>query len=250
MINLAQLFDRKKGNDTVKPKRPVDKVKKFIDYEFEHRLDHLTEVFISGNRKDIQVAYKKAMESFTARNAFKETLEKMVIKEKMPLYLTEYRFLKEAFHFLTKSKEEAFCLVTGPECDGNLFTLTRMLEPKMKRQSIGGAEPDFGSLNQMLVEMDEIEGNHLISYFHSHPGKGAGSTQPSGIDRRTQEKFERGGYPVVGAIFSRDGYVRFFSHDRKFQVKASGKGGEQIDEKLFKLSEDKVKKVSLSNTHP
>lgn len=244
MLNFLRLFETGDGADLSKADRCPNQVEDFIEGVFERRLKKLEGAFRAGDKGDVETAYERAREVLTARTALRRAPQ-LVEEEKTPVYLTEYRFLKDAFQFLTQTDEEGFCLATGPELNGRLFALTRRLEPKLERQSAAGAEPEFGSLSETLTRLDNDQGGRLTAYFHSHPGKGAGSTRPSGVDRSTQERFEGGGYPAIGAIFSRDGYVRFFSCRRQFRVKVSGTGGEEVEDRVFKLSESesKVRKV-------
>ena len=46
-----------------------------------------------------------------------------------------------------------------------------------------------------------------------HPGSGADSTQPSGIDYRHHRRLEKGGFQALGIIMTRDGYVRFYTDE-------------------------------------
>lgn len=217
-------------------------LKDFINDELEHRLEVLNQAFRSRGIEEIKSAYERALEAFHAKKKLKE-----LSFRSFPLYLTEYYFLKDVFSFLVQDSKEGFCVVTGPEAEDNLFSLSRWLEPEMKIRTATGAEPEFGSMLDLLIKLEEEQGNRLTAYFHSHPGEGIGATEPSDVDIDTQEKLERGGYPVIGAIFSRDGYIRFFSDQRDFEVEISGKGGEQIEKNVVKLSGNQVNKVSNTN---
>lgn len=237
MSNRVTTVKKHKKEDEKSDSAVLDE---FVNEEFERRLGKLEERFRSGSPEEkLRQVYEQTL---FARRA-KQVLDKKP-EPKQNLYLTDYEFLTNCYNYLTQTKDEGFCLVTGPEIDGRIYTLSRRIEPKMKRQGPAGAEPDLGSLNRLLEKIDEGYGEHLSGYFHSHPGRGKGSTIPSSIDFDTQEKLERGGYPVVGCIFSRDGYLRFYSDERDFHLNLSGNGGEQVDRRIFKLGESKVSRVT------
>jgi hypothetical protein len=59
-------------------------------------------------------------------------------------------------------------------------------------------------------------------------------TQPSQTDLTTRQRYEQGGYPLVGAIFVKDGFVRFFAN-HPFTITIFGKGVKQIDEHVFAI---------------
>ncbi|MGH8754766.1 MAG: Mov34/MPN/PAD-1 family protein [Burkholderiales bacterium] len=105
-----------------------------------------------------------------------------------------------------------------------------MVKVALASESATGALADQHALQNALIEMDEW-GHHLHGLFHSHPGKGDQATRPSSTDLATHERYEIGGYPLVGAIFVK-GFVRFFGH-HPFTITIYGKGVERIDTHLF-----------------
>jgi len=218
---------------------PTPKVKTFVLDEINRRTENLSEALHGEDKDRVEEAYRDAKEAFDVKLALKSPPPET--KKVVPTYLIEYRLLKRAFKLLTTDSSERMVLVTGPELNDGMFVLSRMIEPETSRRSACGVEPEFGDMIDTLSEMEEKDGTRLIACFHSHPGNGKAATGPSGIDIGTQKRLERGGYPTIGAIFSRDGWVRFYSVDRKFEVEITGKGGEERDEKIFKLEEDKVK---------
>jgi proteasome lid subunit RPN8/RPN11 len=112
--------------------------------------------------------------------------------------------------------------------------IERMVEVSLSEQSTTCAVADQHDLQRKLIAIDGW-GHKLHGLFHSHPGQGRGATWPSGIDLATHEEHERGGYPLVGAIFEASGFVRFFSHSRPFTVNVYGTGVERYEENLFKI---------------
>ena len=77
----------------------------------------------------------------------------------------------------------------------------------------------------------------LTGCFHSHPGSGKGSVSPSSTDIKNQKKLENTGYKCISAIFSRDGFIRFFTVNNPFEVKVVGKGVECVAENVYRLTE-------------
>jgi proteasome lid subunit RPN8/RPN11 len=153
-----------------------------------------------------------------------------------PSYLVSASFLHEAFDALTKTGDEHLVYATGPEDGKKLFALTRLVTFDLAEASVVGAAPDPASQLKALAELDR-NGERLLATFHSHPGKGAGATAPSGVDLSTQEGLEKLGYPAIGVVFSRNGFVRFYAANRDFRVVVSGSGIESVEERLFRLAD-------------
>ena len=151
------------------------------------------------------------------------------------VYLVSAQFLETAFRVLTRSPNEELVYVTGPEDGKQLFALTRLVRFALAERSIAHAAPEPISQTRALARLVERE-ERLLATFHSHPGRGARATTPSSVDLSTQSNLERMGYPSIGAIFSRDGFVRFFSSDRSFRVVVSGAGCERVGEGLYRLT--------------
>ena len=158
-----------------------------------------------------------------------------------PCYLVAASFLREAFEALTKSPEEHLVYATGPEDGERLFALTRLVTFDLQVKSVANAAPEPGSQIRALARLDSSK-ERLLATLHSHPGRGAGATEPSCVDLATQEGLERLGYPTIGVIFSRSGHARFYGVNRAFRIAVSGAGIEQLEERLFRLTD--VKKRS------
>jgi proteasome lid subunit RPN8/RPN11 len=155
-----------------------------------------------------------------------------------PLYLVSSSFLREASDFLTETEDERLVYATGPEDGTRLFALTRLVMFELAEVSVVGAAPEPASQLQALAELEE-NGERILATLHSHPGKGAGATTPSSTDLSTQEGLEKLGYPAIGVVFSRNGFIRFYSRDLPFRVVVSGTGIEPVEEHLFRLDEVK-----------
>jgi proteasome lid subunit RPN8/RPN11 len=123
--------------------------------------------------------------------------------------------------------------VTGLRQD-HLQTLEELIEVRLAAQSYGQASFDMSDFLRVALTLQE-HGQALHAIFHSH--RFAGPPSPSGTDRRLQKVLEEGGYPAIQAVFSEDGYVRFFSNERPFTTQVHGKGVQSIEPKqhLYRL---------------
>jgi hypothetical protein len=152
------------------------------------------------------------------------------------LYLVGASFLKSTFETLTATPDEHLVYATGPEDGKQAFALSQLVTFKLAEQTAVSAAPDPASQAEALTELDR-RGERLLAVLHSHPGYGADRTAPSPDDRLTQEGLERMGYPAIGAIFSRDGFIRFFSVNRRFRVAVSGTGVERAGDHIYHLKD-------------
>jgi len=116
--------------------------------------------------------------------------------------------------------------------------IERIVTFPFAKQSPGYVEGDHLATRDVLIQMSEY-GYVLHAVCHSHPGRGAGATHPSGIDISHQERLERGGYPVVSCIYSRDGFARFFTVGVPFEIEVYGQGVEHCGENIFHLTESR-----------
>ncbi len=149
------------------------------------------------------------------------------------LYVISGLFLHRCYQKLIAYEVEHLFYVTGVRI-GNLYTLDQICEFKVESASAVHASGDIRSTHITLINLENY-GLQLHGLFHKHPGTGIGSTTPSSTDLHTQEAMERGGYPSIGAIFSEDGFIRFFSSDRDFDIKIYGEGVQHVTEKVFRI---------------
>jgi hypothetical protein len=160
-------------------------------------------------------------------------------------YLIHSWFLTKCHNYLTSDSRgyERMHLVAGMQLSPNRYTLDHMERVAMSQQSIGGAKADQNALTQALMTMDTFDA-HVHGLFHSHPGSGAGATRPSSIDFATHERYERGGFPLIGAIFV-PGFVRFFSANRPFTITVKGKGVEPVpgEKNVYKIQNPEAPRV-------
>jgi proteasome lid subunit RPN8/RPN11 len=150
--------------------------------------------------------------------------------QEAPHYLISSWFLADSLEYLIGDPQghERLHLVTGIKVSPNERTLERMVKVPLKLASEVDALADQHGLQKALIEMDR-RGHPLYGLFHSHPGKGALSTRPSTKDFTTHERYEKA-YPLVGAIFVKDGFVRFFSNNTPFTITIYGEGVTPIDQ--------------------
>lgn len=153
---------------------------------------------------------------------------------RVPEYIIGSWFLNQCTFHLTSDPRghERLYLVTGIKLSARRRTLDNMVKVALEAASAVGALANQHDLTKTLIEMDEW-GHQLHGLFHSHPGKGASATRPSDTDLRTHERYENGGYPVIGAIFVK-GFVRFFAN-HPFSVSVYGKGVDEIDKHIFAI---------------
>lgn len=156
------------------------------------------------------------------------------IKEARPSWVIGSWFLKDCLKELCKKADEDMHIVCGLNFK-NCYTLERISKFRLSRQSLCGVEGDISSILTSLIAIEE-NGYFFTGWFHSHPGQSPGSVHESSIDIKTQKLLEAGNYVAIGGVFSRDGYVKFFSDQLEFNVMVLGEGVEKIDENLFKIS--------------
>lgn len=150
-----------------------------------------------------------------------------------PIFVVSSMLLHECYHALTRTAEEDLHAVTGSVV-GRIRTLERIVPVALSSKSIVGATADDISHGDALIMLYEW-GLRPLAYFHSHPGHGAGATTPSGTDRRTQDQIEASATDIIGAIFARDGFVRFFANRRDPDVQVVGKRIHEVERNVYKL---------------
>lgn len=152
------------------------------------------------------------------------------------LYLASSLTILDSFCYLNQQAEESFHLFTGVLVDSKAI-IERVIPIKPTHQSMIGWIGDPIDVAKTLIGLADFE-HLLLATAHIHPGYGEESTFHSSIDHTYQETLERGGFQCISCIFSRDGYLRFFSTTDRFAIRIYGKGVETINEntRLFKIS--------------
>jgi hypothetical protein len=141
-------------------------------------------------------------------------------------YFISSRFLTECYTYLMGDPHgfERLHMTTGLQLGDNHYTLEYLDKVAMVHQSHIGAQADQQAFTRALIALSQW-GLALHGLFHRHPGEGVRATLPSlDKDIPTHQHLEQGGYPLIGAIFVKDGYVRFFSANRPFTVTIYGTG--------------------------
>lgn len=150
-----------------------------------------------------------------------------------PRYLVSSLFLDQCFQELTADVKEQFFFITGAEL-GYTYVLDQKMAFEHQRRTMLGVTGHMPDTHRLLIRLDAFT-HRLLAHFHSHPGVGASATRPSGTDEQFQRRLEDAGYPTVAAIFSRDGFIRFFRLDEKLNIEIYGQGVERIDEQIYRL---------------
>jgi len=186
------------------------------------------------------------MERFCKRlqqtNEFLDSLEKIkaeagtkpVPQESVRQYVVSSLFLHQCFRDLTADQDEQFFFITGSEVDG-VFVLDQKAEFAHQKRSMVGVVGNTSATHRLLIKLEQF-GHRLLAHFHSHPGNGPGATHPSGTDENFQKRLETAGYLTVAAIFSRDGFVRFFRLDNSFEIQIHGSGVESLGHNTYRLT--------------
>lgn len=191
---------------------------------------------IFNNRKQEMLLWSECLKSLTELSQkVADSMTCIELAQVTNKYLVGSLFLYDAFKRLNRGPEEHLFFVSGLNA-GGMLTLDHICEFKVESASRCHARGDIGSTHQSLINLDN-RGYRLHALFHKHPGTGAGATFPSSTDMCTQERMERGGYPAIGAIFSEDGYIRFFSAKRQFTINIHGKGVDYVQDNTYHLTE-------------
>jgi hypothetical protein len=172
-------------------------------------------------------------------NEFLETLERIVAENTETTnghrrYAVSSLFLHECFKKLTADPDEQFFFITGAEV-GGAYVLDQCAEFAHQRRSRLGVVADMPSTHNVLIKLEQF-GHKFLAHFHSHPGKGAESTHPSGTDENFQRRLENGGHVAVMAIFSRDGFVRFVRLDHEPEIEIYGQGVERHATGIYRIT--------------
>ncbi len=162
--------------------------------------------------------------------------------EASSVHLIESKTLHDAYNYLTSSAYESILVGAAIQLD-NVTFITRIIPLDLADSSMSFARAAAKSISAVQGQMFTF-GNVLGMHFHAHPGDGVGWCQPSGIDTELQQSYEGGDTPTIGAIFSRDRYVRFYTVKREFSIQVCGKEVTRIDENTFRLSEQVDTQVS------
>lgn len=206
----------------------IEKVEQAEHQVKQQMLDALTN-FDQGQARE---HFKLLLEWNTLRKSIRSLLNSLV-NDCYLTFVTSVWFLQDLLAHLTPRTDEELVYITGPTM-GGVQVLSRICGFELEEQSAVYARGTAKGCSDALIEMLE-HGNSLHALGHSHPGAGLGATHESSIDTGYLGKIQRNGANAIGLIFTRDGYVRFFSVEKPFQVFVVGKEIEQIDEYVYKI---------------
>ena len=183
---------------------------------------------------------RQALEHIELTNEFIGTLDGLVEEEAIKKatehrkYVVSSLFLHESYRKLTADRDEQFFFVTGTEV-GDSLVLDQWAEFSHEKRSMIGVTAEPRSTHSLLIKLEQF-GHRLLAHFHSHPGKGAEATKPSGVDANFQQRLEKAGHVAVMAIFSRDGFVRFVRLDENLEIEIHGNGVENHAPGVYRLT--------------
>jgi len=173
-------------------------------------------------------------------NEFLESLEQIEVENSATpntrprRYVVSSLFLHTSFKKLTADPDEQFFFITGSEIDG-VLVLDQCAEFAHQRRNKLSVVGDMPSTHNLLIKLEQFR-HKFLAHFHSHPGRGADATHPSGTDENFQKRLESAGHVAVMAIFSRDGFVRFMRLDQNFEIEIYGEGVENYAPGIYRLT--------------
>jgi hypothetical protein len=191
-----------------------------------------------GKRRRLAQLFLKIRQTNDFLHTLSEIADSLApVGDARPRYAVSSLFLYESFKKLTADRDEQFFFVTGTELGGALI-LDQWAEFEHQKRTVVGVTADVRSTHRVLIRLEQF-GHRLLAHFHSHPGNGPSSTQPSGIDENFQKRLEAAGHLAVMAIFSRDGFVRFVRLDGTPEIEIYGSGVEKHDHEksIYRLTE-------------
>jgi len=202
----------------------------------EQLIGGFSEAARSGNHAALDFIVKDIRHT----NEFIGTLERIASEtlpqrdNAVPRFTVSSLFLTESFKKLTADRDEQFFFITGSEVEG-VLVLDQLAEFQHEKRTWSGVTAETRSTHRLLIKLEQF-GHRLLAHFHSHPGFGAGSTNPSDIDEGFQRRLESAGHKAVMAIFSRDGFVRFQRLDQNFEIEIFGEGVERHAPNVYRLT--------------
>jgi len=140
--------------------------------------------------------------------------------------------LRESFRYCVSRPEEGMHFILGIEHEGMLIG-THIVPFPYEYRSVAGAAGVHQATHKICIQAHET-GHYAIALVHSHPGSGIDANHPSPTDRRTQTLWECG-TRLLGGIWSRDGYLRWYTNELAFAVNVEGNQIERVEENVWKI---------------
>jgi proteasome lid subunit RPN8/RPN11 len=195
----------------------------------------LSRATISGNDRSMTRIFRELRKTNEFLGALRQIQAELApeVSPAQGRYVVSSYFLHEAYKLLTADRFEQFCFITGSEING-LLVLDQRIEFQHTKRNEVAVVGEMSSTHKLLIKLEQF-GHRLLGHFHSHPGTGPSATMPSGTDENFQRRLESAGYPAVAAIFSRDGYVRFFRLDNNLTIEIHGTGVEDLGQNTYRL---------------
>ncbi len=147
-----------------------------------------------------------------------------------------YRYLTQRLPDQANAEPEWLLAISGLKLPTGERTLETLIEIQLRAQDPVRAAFDMRAFTAAAVTLT-THGQALHAIFHSH--RFAGPPSPSGVDLALQRQLDVA-YPAIQAIFSEDGYVRFFGGAQPWQVTVHGRGVERIAADLYRITERAV----------
>lgn len=140
--------------------------------------------------------------------------------------------LAETFDHCCADENEDLCLVAGYDA-GHIRVGTHVIPLACAERNTVFADAEKHYLARTAITVANA-GLRITALIHSHPGSGPDANHHSGTDARTQRAWEAH-TKMISGIWSRGGYLRFFSVERPFEVIVVGAGVEQLEPGLFRF---------------
>ena len=214
----------------------VDLEKRIAVFEGKEQdaLDALKGHVAAGDRERAQLQLETMMSYVDLQHAARRLMPSDAGDESETTYVVGSLFLYDCHRELIRGPNENMHYVTGVGL-GSVLTMDRITPIALDTATPVFAQGNLASSHGALMRLTRF-GHRLHGLFHCHPGRGKEATRPSYIDLDTQERQERGKYPVVGAIFTADGFVRFFSVRNRFSIVIYGDGVEHVEDTVYRLT--------------
>lgn len=140
--------------------------------------------------------------------------------------------LLETFHHCCADDNEGLCVVAG--CDVmHVRAGTHVIPLECEERNPVFAQAMQDEISQVAFEIANA-GHRMVAIIHSHPGTGPQANHHSATDARTQRAWEAT-TKIVSGIWSRDGYLRFFTVEKPYEVVVVGTGVEQVEPAFFRF---------------
>ena len=153
--------------------------------------------------------------------------------DRIPIFWISSEIIKECYQNQSLISTETIHYGIGKRCS-NVHTVEKVVSVDLESSEVTRAKADIDAVRNILTTASR-NGSLFTCYFHTHPGKGKEATNKSDTDIKYQSNLERGGYKTIGCIYSRDGYLRFFSDKLDFNIIITGKGVEHVKGKIYKI---------------